>query len=548
MGSEKRMEESGLRADSRARMSPASYWAPHPSLADSLALGRDFDEWLVGRLPVASYARVSRDAAGDGQGVVRQHLNNDDAAASLGWAVVYRFTDNGVTASDPCVERAAFLHLLRALRARRTVEGFSVCGVIAVEEERLARLQDDYALLCRALTMDEDGCLYLVDAEQLVDVTAEMDDVHGRKAGEARQGESERTSRRRRRSVRDYAHEGRGSGGQRRFGWHGPDAAKGRSTNTVLDPYESMYLRSAIDMALAGTSWTAITDWLTEESVPTVRGSRWAVDTVQSMVTNPAICGYRIVSGELVRDRASGQPVVGGWQTVATPEEWLKLVERCDRWHSPDGARPTYKQAHASRWTDLGTARSARERREQADLGRRYLLSGFLRCGYTGDGDSICGCKMGGQPPRGTNKHPSYRCVAAKCRKVGRRTDLVDAHVEAVALRVLEERYRDTAPDESAFPAEDQLVRLRAFERPTDLTRMQLRDLEEDRRSFHAQQADRNLLARFTRGRWNSYDIRQKRLALAAVVESVVVRPIPKDRTRNAPFDPALIEVTLKER
>ncbi|MFJ8657627.1 recombinase family protein [Streptomyces sp. NPDC093795] len=546
MRSEKRMESS-LRTDSWARMSPASYWAPHPSLADSLALGRDFDEWLAGRIPVASYARVSRDAAGDGRGVGRQHLNNDDAAAGLGWAVVYRFTDNGVTASDPCVERAAFLHLLRALRARQTAEGFSVCGLIAVEEERLARLQDDYALLCRALTMDEDGCLYLVDVEQLVDVAAEMEAPRGRKPGQARQVESDRASRRRRRSVRDHAHEGRGSGGSRRFGWYGPDATTGRSTNTVLDPDESGYLRSAIDMALAGTSWTAIIDWLTEESVPTVRGSRWAVDTVQSMVTNPAICGYRMVSGELVRDRTSGRPVVGGWQTVATPEEWLRLVERCDRWHSPDRTRAGYKQAYAARLAELGTARSAQERREQADRGRKYLLSGFLRCGYAADGDSICGCKMGGQPPRGTNKHPSYRCVAAKCRKVGRRTDLVDAHVEAVALRVLEERYRDTAPDESAFLAEDQVARLRACENPTDLTRMQLRDLEEDRRSFYAQQADRNLLARFAPERWNSYDIRQKRLALAAVVESVVIRPVPEGRTRNAPFDPALVEVTLKE-
>ncbi|MGW8766661.1 recombinase family protein [Streptomyces sp. NPDC055815] len=539
---------SGLGAESGARKSAASYWAPHPDLVDALARGSGFDEWLAGRLPVASYARVSRDAAGDGRGVGRQHLNNDDAAAGLGWAVVYRFTDNGVTASDPFVERAAFLQLLRALRARRTVEGFSVCGVVAVEEERLARLQNDYALLCRALSMEEDGCLYLVDADQLVDVTIETEWARSRRPGEARQGESERTSRRRRRSVRDHAHEGRGLGGARRFGWCGPDAAAGRSTNTVLDPYESRYLRSAIDMALAGTSWTAITDWLTEESVPTVRGSRWAVDTVQSMVTNPAICGYRMVSGEIVRDRASGRPVVGGWQTVATPEEWLKLVERCDRWHSPDRTRPTYKQAHASRLAALGTARSARERRERADLGRKYLLSGFLRCGYTGDGGSICGCKMGGQPPRGTNKHPSYRCVAARCRKVGRRADLVDAHVESVVLRVLEERYRDRAPDESAFPAEEQLARLRACGSPTDLSRMQVHDLEEDRRDFYAQQADRNLLARFTRERWSSYDVRQKRLVLAAVVDSVVIRPIPKNRTRNAPFDPALVEVTLKER
>ncbi|MFB6529532.1 recombinase family protein [Streptomyces sp. NPDC056399] len=535
--------------DGRAgRVSPASYWAPHPGLVDSSALGRDVDEWLAGRVPVASYARVSRDAAGDGRGVGRQHLNNDDAASRLGWAVVYRFTDNGVTASDPSVERAAFLRLLRDLRAGRTAEGFPVRGVIAVEQERLARLQEDHLLLCRALGMNEGGCLHLADEGQLVDVTAEMAAAHGGDAWGTRHGESDRMSRRRLRSVRDHVHEGRGTGGPRRFGWYGPDAATGRSSNTILDPHESVHLRSAIDMALAGASWTAITDWLTEQSVPTVRGSRWTVATVQSMVTNPAVCGYRIVSGELARHRHSGSPVVGTWQTLATPEEWLRLVDRCGRWHSPGGHRSTYKQGQPSRSMGPGATGSVRKRTEAADLGRKYLLSGFLLCGYTGEDDSICGCKMGGQPARGTNTHPSYRCVAAKCRKVGRRADLVDAHVESVALRALEERYGDTEPDESAFPAEERLAGLRAVQNPTEQTRMQLHDLQEDRADFHARQEDRNLLAKFTRDRWAAYDIRQKRLALTAVIQSVVIRPVPKNRTRNAPFDPDLIEVVLKGR
>lgn len=101
-----------------------SYWAVHPSLVDALALGRDFEEWLAGRTPVVSYARVSRDAAGDERGVGRQHLNNDDAAARLGWAVVHRFTDNALTASDPRVERPAFLQMLRVIRAQQTEEDF----------------------------------------------------------------------------------------------------------------------------------------------------------------------------------------------------------------------------------------------------------------------------------------------------------------------------------------------------------------------------------------------------------------------------------------
>lgn len=528
-------------------MSAASYWAPHPGLVDALALGRTFEEWLAGRTPVVSYARVSRDVAGEGRGVGRQHLNNDDAAASLGWAVVHRFTDNALTASDPRVERPAFRRMLRVIRAGQTEEGFRVRGVIAVEEERLVRLDCDHSLLNRALGLVANGCLYLVDKDQLIDVSGEMEASSGTSERPG-QREAERMSSRRLRSVRDHVREGRVTGGCRRFGWYGPDTATGRPTNSVLDPYESAYLRGAIDMALGGMSWTAITDWLTEEGVPTVRNGRWTVSTVQAMVTNPAICGYRIVDGDLVRDRQSGVPVVGDWQTVAAPEEWWKLIERCGRWHSPGGGRPTYKQVHASRSRDREMQRSARERRAQKDSGRKYLLSGFLRCGYQGDGGTRCGCSMGGQPPRGTNRHPSYRCDAAKCRKVGRRADLVDEYVVGIALQALEEEYGDTTCDESAFPGEERLAVLKASGAQTPLMALQIRDLEEDREEFYARKQDRNLLAGFTRERWASFDIRQRRLALAAVVGEVVIRPIPKTRTRNAPFAPGLVDVVLRGR
>ncbi|MEU9911420.1 recombinase family protein [Streptomyces sp. NPDC051001] len=535
-----------MHTTTRKTVEKNSYWAPHPSLVDALALGRTFEEWLAGRTPVVSYARVSRDVAGDGRGVGRQHLNNDDAAVRLGWAVVFRFTDNAITASDPCLERAAFRQLLRVVRAGRTEEGYRVRGVIAVEEERLVRLDSDHVLLYRALSLVEKGCLHLVDKGQLIYFSAEM--AVGSTSHTAGQREAERMSSRRRRSVRDHAREGRGTGGCRRFGWCGPDTATQRPTNSVLDPYESAYLRGAIDMVLAGTSWTAVTDWLTEEQVPTVRNGRWTVSTVQAMVTNPAICGYRIVDGDLIRGRKSGAPVVGDWQTVATPQEWEKLIERCGRWHSPRGGRPPYKQLYASRAGDQERPTPARERRTQADSRRKYLLSGFLRCGYQGDDGSRCGCKMGGQTPRGTNRHPSYRCDAAKCRKVGRRVDLVDEYVITVAVPAMEEEYRDAVCDASTFPGEERLAILKACEARTPLMDLQIRDLEEDREEFYARQDDRNLLVGFTRERWTSFDIRQRRLALAAVVDEVVILPIPKTRSRNAPFDPGLIDVVLRRR
>lgn len=95
---------------------------------------------------------------------------------------------------------------------------------------------------------------------------------------------------------------------------------------------------------------------------------------------------------------------------------------------------------------------------------------------------------MGGHPPHGTNRQGSYRCSSSGCRKVGRRVDLLDRYIEAIVCEELE----------------------------------------------------------FTPQRWESLAMEEKRDAVALLIEAVVVRPIPKGRPRNAPFDSGLIEVIKK--
>ncbi|MDH6540659.1 recombinase family protein [Streptomyces sp. SPB4] len=398
-----------------------------PDLAGALAGGIGFGQWLGDRVPVVSYARISRSRPG---AVDRQHLNNAAEAARLGWAVVFRYTDDGFSAADPEVTRPAFERMVRELLLGRTRERFPISGVIAVEEERLARRADDYTCLLRALSVSRCGRLYLVDTAELVDIPAVLKGLE-EGSGLRGQAEAESMGRRRRRSIRDLAGEGRQSGGQRRFGWLGPDAAERRPGNTILDASESTYLREAVERALAGATWMSIADWLTAEKVPTVRGGRWTIPTVQAMLTNPAICGYRIIDGALVRNAATGEPVVGEWQTVASAEEWSSLVARCDRWYAPDAGRGGYKGGRASRSRGSAPPLGRRERLRASESSRKYLLSGFLRCGHV-EGNALCGARMGGHPAHGTNRHASYRCSSSGCRKVGRRADLLDRHVETL--------------------------------------------------------------------------------------------------------------------
>ncbi|MEU9717139.1 recombinase family protein [Streptomyces sp. NPDC047976] len=460
-----------------------SSWELSPDLVSGLAEGIGFAQWLGDRVPVASYARISRSRPG---AVGRQHLNNAAEAERLGWAVVCLYTDDGVSAADPEVPRPAFERMVRDLLPGRTREGIPIGGVIAVEEERLARTAADYTCLLRALSAMQSGCLYLVDTAELVDIPMTLQSLE--KGVKPRgQVEVERMGQRRRRSIRDRAGEGRQSGGQRRFGWLGPDASECRPTNTILDAFESLYLREAVERALAGATWMSIADWLTAENVPTVRGGKWTIPTVQAMLTNPAICGYRVLDGVLVRNAATGEPVVGEWQPVASAEEWSTLVSRCDRWYSPDGDRRGYKDGRASRSRGSAPAPGRSGRAADSDSSRKYLLSGFLRCGYAG-ANAVCGTKMGGHPAHGTNRHASYRCSSSGCRKVGRRADMLDQYVEAIVRKRM------------------------------DLT------LE----------------------RWQALDVKTKREVIASLIDEIVVRPIPKGRPRNAPFDPGLIEVIPK--
>ncbi|MCX4795011.1 recombinase family protein [Streptomyces sp. NBC_01242] len=521
-----------------------SHWKPHPGLAEALALGCEFDQWLGGRTPIVSYARSSRESASGGRAVGRQHVNNDGAAAARGWAVVYQYTDDGISAADPHVERPAYSRMVSDIRLGRTPEGFRIGGAIAVEEERMARLPDDYLSLCRALAAHPPTVLFWVDSSEFVDVHGQAES-----AGAAPllrgQTEVETIRRRKLRSVRDNAREGRGGGGAR-FGWLGPDAETWRQTNTVLDAHESPYLRGAIERALAGHTWTSIADWLLAEGVPTVRGSKWTVPTVQAMVTNPAVCGYRLVDGDLVRDGLGGEPVFGVWETVATPEEWTALVSRCDRWYSLDPERPSRKQAYKSGSRGNGPGGNVRERAINTDASRKYLLSGFLLCGYKGDEGQRCDFKMGGHPPHGTNRQASYRCSPPGCRKVGRRVDSVDTYVESVVLTELERRFGGTGPVDRRYPGEEQLAELRARHQPGGPIRNLIHDMEREREQFLARLAEENFLAGFTRERWILFDTRRRRGAVSAVVKEIVVHPLPKGRPRNAPFDPAFIEVVLR--
>ena len=99
----------------------------NPSLATALAAGRTFEQWLGGRTPAVSYARISADQStrsavlakgrAAGTGVRHQHEENTETAASHGMAIVKFYEDNGLTAAHPDITRPAFTEMIRAMHS-----------------------------------------------------------------------------------------------------------------------------------------------------------------------------------------------------------------------------------------------------------------------------------------------------------------------------------------------------------------------------------------------------------------------------------------------
>ncbi|OLZ69239.1 hypothetical protein AVW11_10685 [Streptomyces amritsarensis] len=105
------------------------------------------------RIPVASYARTSRDTPHrDARGVGHQHRINERTAHEHGCVVVATYTDNARNATKDDRERPAFDHLLADLHRGHAFAGGPLRGVVAVADDRLHRMPEDFIRFMAALT------------------------------------------------------------------------------------------------------------------------------------------------------------------------------------------------------------------------------------------------------------------------------------------------------------------------------------------------------------------------------------------------------------
>ncbi|MDT9693264.1 recombinase family protein [Streptomyces sp. P9(2023)] len=529
-----------------------------PDLQAWLDGGGKAEEWLDGRIPLISYARISADRLdGDGIGVARQHRHNTRNAGLHGCAVVLHYEDNNITAAKRDVERPAFLQMCRDMTYGQEGEtGLAVRGCIAVERDRVYRLARDFVAFQDALVMAGDGVF--IEGQDSVDLVNDEESALVELVSLA-PGESEANRQRRRttRSAADRAEEGRVYGGPRRFGWMGASKQPYRLVNKHRNEEEWPHLIAMIKARADGRSWRGITGELNKNGVTTARGGRWTEQGVKGVVTNPAWWGGRILGGQLVTEARTGEPVIGEWDHADEEtdgvdyETWKSIMigVQANRLHrgmkSGPEASPLVEELRT----------------------RTYLFSGILRCGRINDLGEVCRAKLSGNRSTGKNAKYGdyYRCGDANCKGIGRRVAPVDEFLEGKVLDYLDEHFAGTQVETTPWRGRGKLTNLRKQRGDVeasvasgavewhDVSRLLARlnrtieALEGDEREHLKDEARKNLLRGWSREKWERMELDEKREAIVQVLAPVVVLPIPRGVSSKAPFDPSLLKVSWRD-
>ena len=311
-------------------------------------------------------------------------------------------------------------------------------------------------------------------------------------------------------------------GGIRPFGWN--------EDRLTLHQVESVHLRRWIDMMLQGASWTEIVMDGRSQGVVGTRGRPMVKSSLRQLIFSARNCSFRMFHGELAKDE-TGAPVVGQWEPICTPDEWLQLT-----------AGRIIPRSHST-----GIPKSA-----------KYLLTGIARCG-------VCKTRMRGARRRvGDKNYDSYicppaaeggkQCVARSIREVDKTiVELVLAWGAArrgigpaatgwarqVELTSAEERLEGYLQDAARGKISDTVLyrMLRIIEE-------EIKDLQQVKAAWLLSR-NRQVLATtaWTPVTWAKLTLNQQREAVSGIILAVEVHPVDGV---GRPFDPSKLHVVWR--
>lgn len=355
---------------------------------------------------IALYCRLSPRPDGGYEGVdLQEKWGREYAAVTWPGIPVEVFADKGISAYNGD-QRDGYDRFREWLTAGR------IAHVWTVEQSRLERREVEWFEL--AAELDACGISEVhTNREGIISVRGEVAGIKAvLAAGEARKLRQRVNDR-----LGELAAEGRPSGG-RTFGYEHVRDEENRATLRVVED-QAEILREAADRILSGWSLTHAAADLTERGVRGANGAKITYKTLNRMITNPTVAGYRVYRGAVV-GRGLWQPILDDatWQAVRAKLAAPRTVRA-------RGVRPSY----AITEHQYGS-HSTRSR-------RRYLLTG---------GIAICGvCDVAGAPTpmraqrrkvHGDRLDAIYTCWHGF--HVGVMADPLEQHVADELLRALD--------------------------------------------------------------------------------------------------------------
>lgn len=256
----------------------------------------------------AIYARISRDASGEGEGVARQEARCRDEAKRLNLEVVDVWVDNDIGASEKSTkkDRPGFQQLLTNAR-----QGLYT-HILATETSRFTRRPAELELLIDLVENHKVRIVALSTGE--VDLQTGMGLTVARILAAIDAGEARAISSRQKATYLHKALQGKPKlQRQRPFGWE--------KDGKTIRAEEAELVRKAVKDVIAGKTITAIAREWEAKGIPTASGGlRWEWSPLHKILTGWRTAGVRTYQRKEVRD-ADGKLVMGAWEPIITLEE-----------------------------------------------------------------------------------------------------------------------------------------------------------------------------------------------------------------------------------
>ena len=454
---------------------------------------------------VGVYARISEDKDGTQTATARQRQDCRAFADRKGWDIMDEFEDVDISAFSRTAKRPEFERMLVALR-----EG-EIDGVLVWKLDRLTRQQRD---LVRVMEACDAHKAFVASVTEPIDTRESYGQFVAELLVAQARMESANTSARQTRKAQQEREQGLPpTNGRRCFGY-------GQRYDHII-PEEAAVIREARDRLLAGDSLRSVCVDLERRGVVSTAGNPWRPQLFKRLLTTPTIAGLRTKDGQLFP---------GTWQPIISAEDHTRLVAQLNR--------------HAS-----GPRRAS---------ARKYLLTGFLRCGR-------CNGRMSAHPR--TGKTRAYVCRSnpgyGGCGKMSAKAEPLEELVKEMVLAAVDDaalaealRARGEADDgliesvrrdERALEALSQDFYVDAVISRSEFlaARDGLAARLEGNRARLARRDSRNVVGSFVGGgdalrdAWEAGSLDWRRSVVGALLDYVVIKPGKPGRLA---FDPERVE------